>query len=184
MLQGPGEEAVGFDGQGGAVELGERGNDIGRPADFGADAADREAALDGEFTGLAEFEFRIDEDERHDRLEGDLLAIDAEVGDAFRVVGDINDGEAEGDSDLRGGEADALGSHHCFEHMVDQLGDFGGHFGDRPAALAEDRVAVLDDIEDHGAAPLVGHDGVKVNAAGRKGAFSCASRLPGGSPGA
>jgi hypothetical protein len=52
-------------------------------------------------------------------------------------------------SDLLGGEADAFGVIHRFEHVGDQLFDFGSDFFDASAFLAQDRVTVLNDWQFH-----------------------------------
>src|SRR5215469_4356590 len=100
-----------------------------------AEAGDAQASL---FSGLPTFrleDFGIDDD--------DLF------GFAF-AVGAIDDGDFLGDADLRGGEPDAFRSIHGFEHIGDQLMQFGRiEFGNVGGFALEDRIAIFDYRIDH-----------------------------------
>jgi hypothetical protein len=67
-------------------------------------------------------------------------------------MGDINDGEADGHPNLRGGKAHAIGIDHGIEHVAYQVDQFLIHLGDLAATLAENGMAVLDNFENHGLA--------------------------------
>ena len=104
VLDGAGEEAVGFELDRGAVEDlgfdadGERAGDIG--GDFG-EAQAAFALGDGFSEG---FDFGVEEDHGHVRLEIGGLAVEAHGAGAFRHLGDIEDEHLEREADLLGGE--------------------------------------------------------------------------------
>jgi len=79
MLDRACEKAVGFDDQGGAVELWKGGFEVSGAADFVLDALNAEAAFAFEFFFFSEFEGGVDENQRHDVFYFNVLTIDSEI---------------------------------------------------------------------------------------------------------
>ena len=153
MLQRSGQQPVGFHHQHRAIELRQRGFDLRRPPDLRPDALDTQAALDGEFPILAKLQHGIDENQRHERNQIRRLAVDPQVGNTCGVVGNIHHGQSERHRHLWGRQANPMGLDHRLQHVTDQVDEVFINFGDFAATLAEYGVAVLDDIENHGAEP-------------------------------
>ena len=109
--------------------------DPGVALDLFANVGEGEAAFFFGLLAAAVDDFGIDEDEA---VFGAL------------VEADVDDGDLLGDGDLGGGEADALGGVHAVEHLVDELGELGGEFGDGFALFEEDGVGVEDDFVELG----------------------------------
>jgi hypothetical protein len=65
-------------------------------------------------------------------------------------VGDIDHGQPQILAHLRRGESHAVGRDHRVEHVADELDNFIIDLRHGTAALTKDRVAVLDNFEDHG----------------------------------
>ena len=133
VLDGAGEEAVGFELDRGAVE------DLGFDADgeraghIGGDFGEAQAAFalgDGFSEG---FDFGVEEDHGHVRLEIGGLAVEAHGAGAFRHLGDIEDEHLEREADLLGGEAEAVGVAHGLDHVVRQFLNAGVDFFDAGA---------------------------------------------------
>lgn len=149
MLKGPGQQAIGLDHHLGAIELREAAADAGGAVDGGTDAADAEAAFRFHGTRSIELEFGIDDDHGHVLLHVDILAIDREIADAAGIVRDIDDGHAQGDSDLWCSEAYAVSVIHGFQHVFGKSDNFIGDFSDIRAFFTEDWVTDLDNFEEH-----------------------------------
>ncbi|HLW77266.1 MAG TPA: hypothetical protein VKS01_09770, partial [Bryobacteraceae bacterium] len=77
--------------------------------DLLAKAGDTEASFFADLGAFLMKDFGVDENQFLSRIFAD---------------GEIDDGDAPGDSDLRGSEADALGGVTGFEHIVDELVQF------------------------------------------------------------
>jgi len=150
MLQGPSQQSVCLEDERGAVKLRQGRFHIHRSADFAADTLDTEAALEADFLFLTVFERGVDENERHDVTELRVLAIHFQVGNAFGVMGNIDDREPQIAPDLRRGKTHAVRVGHGLKHFRDERDEAVVDGIDVPALLAEDGVAVLDDGEGHG----------------------------------
>lgn len=99
-----------------------------------AKVGDAEAAFAlGMFTGGVD-DFRVDEDK---------------LGVGIFFEGDVDDGDAPGDSDLRSGQADAVRGVHRFEHVVEESLQLRVEDGDLFRRLLQHRVAELNDGIDH-----------------------------------
>lgn len=86
VLESAGEESVGFDGLGFAVEGFDGDGDVVGAADFVAQARDAEAAFVVEIFVFTEAEFGVEEDDGHGVCEGAIFAVDAQVTGGFWVV--------------------------------------------------------------------------------------------------
>lgn len=145
MLESTGEEAIGLNDERGAVELRQGRFDIHGAADFTAYALDAETALEADFLFLTVFERGVDENERHDVAEFRVLAVHFQIGNAFGVMGDIDDREPQVAPDLRRGKTHTVRFDHCFEHFSNEREEAIVDGLDGSALLAEDGIAVLDD---------------------------------------
>jgi hypothetical protein len=99
-----------------------------------AEVGNAEAAFGLGLLALFVDDFRIGEDE---------------LGVGIFFEADVDDGEALGDSDLRGGEADAVGLVHGLEHVGDELFKFAVEGGDGFGWSFQHEVSVFDDGIDH-----------------------------------
>jgi hypothetical protein len=149
MLKGTGQQAIGLDHHLSAIELREATADAGRAVDGCADAANAQAAFRFHGTRTIELELGIDDHHGHVLLHVDILAIDREIADAAGIVRDIDDGHAQGDSDLRCGKAYAVSVIHGFQHVFGESDNFIGDFSDIRAFFTEDWVTDLDNFKEH-----------------------------------
>lgn len=129
--------------------MGQSGFYVHRTADFVSDVLNTETAFHFNVLFLTKLQSWVDESEGHDVCEFFIFTVYSQVGDAFRIVRDIDDGELEIDADLWCCEADAAGVLHGFQHVGDEFIEFGTGFCDGAAFFAEDGIAVLDDREKH-----------------------------------
>ncbi|CDZ87708.1 Putative polypeptide deformylase (fragment) [Rhodococcus ruber] len=135
VLQHPGEEAVALDLD--RVALGVGAGDLRPLGAPGGEllAGDRQASLDvvvGVGHGLGDLrrlEHRVDH-----------LAAAADHGAGLVQVGAVVDEQPQVDSDLVGGQADAVRRVHRLVHVGDQLGQFGRRLGDRFRRVMQDGV--------------------------------------------
>src|SRR5271157_1179844 len=65
------------------------------------------------------------------------------------LKGDINDGNALADANLRRGQTDAVRGVHAFKHVIDKLAQLFVEDGNRGARLLQDRIAEFHDGVDH-----------------------------------
>lgn len=149
MLDGTGEEPGGFEGDGLVFLVGGTDTDAGGAGDLGRDAREAQAAFDAGVGFAEEFDFGVDEDHGHVVVGRNFLAVHPHLAGAIGDVADVEDAELNGASDLLGGEADAIGFVHGFDHVGSQSEDFLINGGDAAAFCAEAGVAVLDDFEEH-----------------------------------
>ena len=149
VLEGAGEQAVGFHGDGLAFEVGVGDLDLLGAADIAQQAGEAQAAFFGDGFVAAQLKLRIGEDDGHVLRHIHFLAIDLHEADAVRIVRDVDDGQLHIHGHLRGGQADAVGGAHRFQHVGGQGADFGCDGGHRAAFGAEDRFWVADDFSDH-----------------------------------
>lgn len=142
VLGGAGEEAGAVEADFVAVErLGVDGDFFGA-ADLGADFGDAEAAFAAGLFADRLGEDGVHQDQGHRELRGDRPG---EFG-----FGDVDDGKEEGLADLLGGEADAFGGVHGLHHVGGELPVVGGDVVEAFAFFTQDRVAVFDDVQNHG----------------------------------
>lgn len=149
MLESTGEKSIGLDDERGAVKLWQGRFDIHGAADFAAYSLDAQTALEADFLFLPVFESGVDEDEGHDVAEFGILAIHFQVGNTFRVMGDINDRKPQVAPDLRCGQAYTVRVGHCFEHISYERQEAVVDGLDGTALLTKDGIAVLDDGKRH-----------------------------------
>ena len=142
VLRGAGEEAGGFEVEFVPGEVARVDGDFRGAANLGADFRDAEAAFGA---GLFPFGFcdgRIDENQGHRQGRRD--------GPRLFAGGHINDGEQNRFADLLRGQADAVGGVHGLHHIRGELAVVGRDVIDALALLAQDRVTILDDFQNHG----------------------------------
>src|SRR5579859_7116264 len=72
-----------------------------------------------------------------------------ELGFGIFLEGNVDDGNAASDADLRGGEADTVGGVHGFEHVVEELLQVVVKDSNRLGGLFQNRIAELYDGIDH-----------------------------------
>src|SRR5579871_110063 len=117
-----------------AIEVLSADSDFVGPGNVLAKIRDAEAAFALRVLAFGVDDFRVDEDK---------------FGIGVFFERDIDDGDAAADADLRRGEADAVGSIHRLEHVVDKLAEIFVEDGDGLGGFLEDRVAELYDGIDH-----------------------------------
>lgn len=145
VLDAAGEEFVAEEGVGLGVEVLVGDFDGVGAGDVAADVGEGEAAfLDDVVVGFEDGDFGVDENEGHEEVEGEGAVVEEPLG-VFGEFFDFDDAELDGLADLLGGEADAAGGVHGFEHVGGELFEGGGEFGDVGAFLAEDGVVVVAD---------------------------------------
>src|ERR1700733_4757319 len=134
MLEGAGQEFfAGFFEDVSFGILGADGDGLGA-RDVFAEVGDAEAAFAlGMFAGGVN-DFRVDEDQ---------------LGIGIFFEGDVDDGDAPGDTDLRSGQADAVRGVHGLEHVVEEGLQVRVEDGDFFRRLLQHRVAELNDGIDH-----------------------------------
>ena len=119
-----------------------------RTADFFVDAGTG-VLLAGTRVGHREAPFRIGV-----LLLGEVeeFRIDEVAGLRFLAVsGEVHDGDAQMDADLHGGESDASGVIHGFQHVVHEGAGGGVHLGHRFGAAVQERIGEGEDFADgHG----------------------------------
>jgi hypothetical protein len=92
---------------------------------------------------------RVDEHQRHARL--DLLRMSVNEHLAGMFAGrNIDDREQERTTDLLGGEPNAVGCIHGFDHVGGELAELGRDLFDPRAFLAQNWVSIFSDFQDHG----------------------------------
>src|SRR5690606_15771838 len=93
---------------------------------------------------------------RHDEVERRRLAVEfpAEIAMGLRQ---IDDAELEGAADLLGGEADAGGGVHGFDHVACEQGEFGVEAGYGSTFLAQHGIVVVNYLQNHGS--FIGRNG-------------------------
>ena len=148
MLQRAGEEAGAIEGNRVAREILRMNGDPRRPANIGGDFRDAQATFDTHFFTLRMGDFGVDENERHVGAD-----IGGEAGEEQTrgpvAVTDINHGELHGPAHLLGGETDAVGGVHGFQHIGGELAQLRRDLRDALPFFAQDGVAVLCNFENH-----------------------------------
>ena len=133
-----------------AIEQREARCDLGGTFDLIPQAREAQAAFIRFCTGATGLDIRIGKDERHPFFEDGLLAIDAKIALQLRGMGDIDDGQLEGDPDLRCRQANAVGLVHGFDHILGQRARLVRDIGDWRAIDAQHGVAINDNGQNHG----------------------------------
>ena len=95
------------------------------------------------------FHYWIDEDQRHERGDIGFVSLQPKLGGAVLDSANVDDRELESLSDLLCCKPDATRGIHGRKHVRDQLLDFGRNCFNSGSFLAEHRVAVFDDRQDH-----------------------------------
>src|SRR5580698_28175 len=108
--------------------------DFARTANIFAEVGNAEAAFALGVAALGMNDYGIDEDE---------------PGVGIFLEGDVDDSDAAGDADLRGGQADAVGDVHRLEHVFGELFQFLVEDGDFLGWLLENWAAEFYDGVDH-----------------------------------
>ncbi len=108
--------------------------DTASAGDLLAEVGDAEAAFLRGLAAVGEDDLRINEDQ---------------LGVGIFFKGDIDDGDSLTDTDLGGGEADAMGLVHGFEHVVDEFLQAFVEFCDRLGWFLQHWVAKFYDWIDH-----------------------------------
>jgi hypothetical protein len=103
-------------------------------SDVLAEIGDAEASFTLSVTPFSVNDFRINENE---------------FGVGLLLEGDVDDGDASGDADLRGGQADSVGGVHRLEHICDEFLQLFVENGHRFGGLLESRIAEFYDGIDH-----------------------------------
>ena len=81
-------------------------------------------------------------------VERRVATVQAE-GEAGIALAQVDHAKLQGEADLLGGEADALRFLHRFHHVVGELVQRGIEDRDRPALLAQDGIAKLNNSQGH-----------------------------------
>src|SRR5271157_871519 len=79
----------------------------------------------------------------------DLWIHEHDLGLRIFLKGDIDNGDALADANLRRGQTDAVRGVHAFKHVIDKLAQLFVEDGDRGARLLQDRIAEFHDGVDH-----------------------------------
>ena len=114
----------------------------------GIDLGDAQATFRADLLAFGVAELRVDEDDRHTCFDVLQVSVDEHLA-RLLTGGNVDDGEHEWAADLLGGESDAIGRVHGFNHVSCKLAKLGRDLLNPHAFLAQSRVTVLNDFQNH-----------------------------------
>ena len=166
MLRGAGEQPGAFENDVLSVELlGADRHPFGA-ADVRVDIGDAEATFGSDLFTFRGANLGIDEHQRHGGRQVLRFAIDKQLG-RFVRGGDVDDGEQERLADLLRCQPEPFRGAHGLQHVLGELAKLGRDAVDALALLAQDRVTVFDDVQNHNLSIPTDAGAVKVEGSGQ-----------------
>ena len=161
VLRGAREQSCAVKNQFLAVEAGGANGHLFRTADLGVDVGDAQATFRGDLLAFGLAELGIKQDQRHGRVDVERLAIDKQLRGPLGG-GDIDDGEHQRVADLLRGQANSVLGVHGLNHVGGEFTDLRRDAFDALALLAQHRMTVFGDFQNHALSIPAERGGVKV----------------------
>ena len=120
-------------------------------SNIGPSARKAQAAFNAHLWFSEGFYFRVDQDERHVRLDFNRIAGDTKNAWAVLDLCHVDHAKLNGHADLLSGEADAICAIHCLQHVLRKSPNPGVNFLDPPSFGAQSGMAVFNNFQDHDA---------------------------------